>query len=135
MKQYDKIYELKNNFAIVKLNGKYGFINELGIEICEPKYDIIFSFNNNNLITIIKLNGKYGIINIYGEELCEIKYDQIFFFNTYNYIRVFLNQKCGFINKQGQEIIKPIYDYDVVDDILDQYIKNHNRNLKLTQLL
>ena len=58
----------KKGWAIVKLNGKYGFINKQGKEVVEPIYDDIDPFDMEKKgWAIVKLNGKPGFINRKGE--------------------------------------------------------------------
>jgi hypothetical protein len=56
----------------VRLNSKWGFINQQNEEICPIKYDWVFDFYEG--IAQVKLNGKFGYIDTNGKELCEIKY-------------------------------------------------------------
>jgi hypothetical protein len=99
MKQYDCVWKFGNDYAVVRLNGKFGVINEYGQEICEIKYEYIYDTGHHDLY-IVKLNKKWGFINETGKEICEIKYN---------------SNELGYI--------------------LDKYIKNKNRNLKLNILL
>jgi hypothetical protein len=69
--------------------------------------------------------------NEIGEEICEIKYDDVAYFNNNGFAKILLNDKYGVINKYGQEIINSIYKYNEIDKILNNYIINKNRNLKL----
>jgi hypothetical protein len=98
MKKYDYIYEFINDFALVKLNDNWGFINEKGVEICSIKYDDVLDFENE--YARVRLNDKWGVIETNGDEICKIKYD-----------------------------------FNEIDYILEQYIKNQGRNLKLKQLI
>lgn len=42
---YDNIHEFFYGYAVVELNGKFGFINESGEEVCEIKYNYMSCFN------------------------------------------------------------------------------------------
>lgn len=64
--------------------GKYGYINEKGIEIITCQYDIAYAFNTNGLAPV----GKKVGINSYGKNL----------------------YKWGFINKAGELVIPMEYD-------------------------
>ena len=97
-KYYDAIIILGNGLIMVKLNGKYGFIDKQGKEICEPKYDYVDDFNNG--FAYIRLNGKYGFINEQGKEICEPKYDYVGYFKS-GFAEVRLNDKYGFIDTYG----------------------------------
>jgi len=65
---FEKIWDFKNGFATVLLNGKYGLINKLGKVVAEPNYDspetmdvkcgcVAFEVGNGP-IAIIDTNGK-----------------------------------------------------------------------------
>jgi uncharacterized protein YlzI (FlbEa/FlbD family) len=72
MKEYDYVSAYKNGFAKVLLNGKCGFINKNGEEICECKYDFVSDFDKK--FAVIELNGKYGFINDIGIEIIPCDY-------------------------------------------------------------
>jgi hypothetical protein len=134
MKHYDFIDDYYNGVARVKLNNKYGIINENGNEICEIKYDYCYNFNFDHNFAKVKLNNKYGYIDINGNEICEIKYDSIGVFID-GFAIVEINKKLGVINISGEEIFETKYNYDEIFNILDLYVINHERNLKLNQIL
>ena len=109
--KYDEVWDFNEGLAVVKLNGKYGYINKNGKEVTQLKYDREFHFSEG--LAAVKLNGKYGYINKNGKEVIPIKYDDAFDFRE-GLAVVKLNEKYGYINKNGKEVI-PIK-YDVVDD-------------------
>lgn len=82
----------------------------------------------------VRLNSKWGFIDQNNKELCEIKYNNVGIFDN-GFAKFELNNKYGFINEQGIEIIKPVYKYYEADKILNNYIKNQERNLKLNELV
>lgn len=55
---YDKIHDFFYGFAVVELDGKFGFVNEAGEEICEIKYGYMSCFNENGLAQITIPNTK-----------------------------------------------------------------------------
>ncbi|BCS81772.1 WG repeat-containing protein [Anaerocellum diazotrophicum] len=107
-----------DNLIEVKYKDKYGFVDKkTGEEIVAPKYDYIdYSDNFENLVPVI-VNNKRGLVSkITGREVLPIKYDYDSFlgaFSDYNgsyLVEIKLNRKVGLVNKNGIEIIKPIYD-------------------------
>jgi hypothetical protein len=71
--KYDWVGEFTDDFAGVKLNNKWGFINDSGQEICEIKYDEVKNFNNfSNGFAIVKLNDEYLYIDKQGNEYNEL---------------------------------------------------------------
>jgi hypothetical protein len=72
------------------------------------------------------------------KEICEIKYDFVSDFESIFAIAE-LNSKYGIINNYGHEVCEFKYSeneiYDIFKKYIKKYIKNHNRNLKLNQLV
>jgi hypothetical protein len=132
MKYYTFVSDFVDNIAYVILNGKYGYINEQYDEICEIKYDDAWPFINN--FARVKINNRWGFIDINCKEICDIKYDYVWNFKE-GFAYVSLNDNWGIINIKGEEIIKPIYNLDEIYNILNQYIKNKERNLKLNLMI
>ena len=110
MKNYDYSV-IFDGFTGVTLNGKWGFIDERGSEICEIKYDDVLNFKNG--YAGVGIGGKYGFINQQGKEICDIKYESVWDFQN-GFAPVKLNDKLGFIDMQGKEICPIKYD-DVTD--------------------
>lgn len=76
VKQYDYISEFKEGFAAVRLNQKWGFIDEDGNEICPIKYEFPTLFCEGYAGVGIH-KGKYfafGYIDTKGNEACEFVY-------------------------------------------------------------
>lgn len=111
--KYDLIspgtYQLfEEGLAAVKLNGKWGFITENGIEIIPVKYEDVGSFSSDGFAPV-KLNGKLGFIDKKGHEISPIKYDGVANFFQ-GVAAVELNGKLGFIDKRGLEILPIKYE-------------------------
>jgi hypothetical protein len=69
--KYDKVGQLgefKNDWAIVQLDKKFGFINDKGEETIKPTYDKIGQFGEFKADwAAVLLNGKKGFINLDGK--------------------------------------------------------------------
>ena len=92
----------------VVLNGKWGFIDETGREICPCKYDWVYDFCEG--LAKVKLNGKWGFIDTSGREICPIKYDGIgYFYKELSVVK--LNNKWGCIDTTGREVCPCIFDF------------------------
>lgn len=89
------------------INDKYGYIDEKGQVIVEPKYDLAYDLNEG--MAAFRLNGKYGFIDQKGGEIIPPKYDQTWKFIG-GYAAVKLDNKYGFIDKTGKEVIPLIYE-------------------------
>ena len=128
---------LSNNLRLVKLNGKYGFIDKSGTEVIPCKYDEADSFREG--LAKVVLKGKYGFVDKTGTEVIPCKYDAAESFSegiakaklkgndgyitqtgiwydnadknlSDNLRRVLLNDKWGFVDKTGTLVIPCKYD-------------------------
>jgi hypothetical protein len=106
-KGYDDVYSFSEGLAMVKLNGKWGFIDKTGKEIIPLKYDGAHSFSEG--LVVVELNEKYGFIDTTGKEVIPLKYDDAWSFSE-GLANVKLNGKWGIIDKTGKEVIPPKYD-------------------------
>lgn len=88
-------------------NDKYGYKNDKGKVIVEPKYDLAYNFDEG--MAAFRINGKYGFIDEKGREVVPAKYDNTWRFIG-GYAAVKLGDKYGFIDKTGKEVIVPIYE-------------------------
>lgn len=87
--------------------GKYGYKNDKGTLVIEPKYDLAYGPNEG--MAAFRLHGKYGYIDTSGREIVPPVYD-----NTWKYIGGFSaveqKGKFGFIDKTGKLVVPLIYD-------------------------
>ena len=101
----EKTYQIDSpcthGFLIVKLDGKYGFIDPERNLICEIKYDFVHTFYEG--FARVELNGKYGFIDGTGKEICEIKYDEADWKFTDGYAKVKADDKILYLDTQGRE--------------------------------
>jgi hypothetical protein len=105
-----------NNIAVVKINGKYGCINTKGKIIISPIYDHLDYYSDNGLIEY-ELNGKSGMIDTLGNKVVSNHYERIGSgWDTFieGFAVVTKNGKKGYINTNGEETIKCVYD-DAID--------------------
>lgn len=88
------------------VNDKYGYQDEKGNVVIEPKYDLAYPLEEG--MSAVRINGKYGYINQNGKEIVTPKYD-----NTWKFIGGFaavkLDNKFGFIDKNGKTVVPLIY--------------------------
>jgi len=139
--QYDHAWKFSEGMAAVKLDGKWGFIDKSGKIIVQPKYDYVEDFRDG--MVVVKLNGKYGFVDKSGKETVPPKYSRVggrvivsytttdgnkgsplnvpiynsVYFFQHGLIAVWLDDKCGFVDKLGNEVIplkysdaRPFYD-------------------------
>ena len=105
--KYDEAYNFSEGLAVVKLNGKYGFIDKSGKEVVPPKYENGGSFSEG--LAVVELNGKWGFIDKSGKEVVPPKYEDVRYFSEGLAI-VELNGKWGFVDKSGKEVVPLKYD-------------------------
>ncbi|MEG2289340.1 MAG: WG repeat-containing protein [Clostridium sp.] len=113
---YDYTTLFYNGLAIVYLDNKSGLINTKGEFLCEPNFSQIDWYGDSDIIPAAYIddngNFKYVCINKYGEILFETNYTKIMplMSNSQDILQVKKNNKVGYINKKGIEILSPIYD-------------------------
>lgn len=100
---------------IVKENGKYGLVNEDGVEIVKPIYDDIDYFSDGMARIKIRkdyLENYYGFINVKGEVVIEPKFAYAWdFFNGLAKVAHgdYWNRYLGFIDKKGNYVVETRY--------------------------
>lgn len=98
---------IHNGFVKVKLDGKFGFINEDDEEIVSCKYEYADDFYDG--MAKVKSEEGWGFVNEDGEEIISCKYEYATSFSD-GLARVKSEEGCGFINKDGEEIIPCKYE-------------------------
>lgn len=131
--KYEEAEPFHNGMAKVKLNGKYGFIDQTGKVVIPFKYDQCdlliqpdlrtdlfiskligsqqfkkFYAENENLISV-KMGDKFGLIDKFDKEVIPVKYDGGLHISE-SLIAAKLNNKSGYIDKTGKEVIPFIFD-------------------------
>jgi len=109
-KAYDYVGPTANMFGLrmIILNGKWGYIDDIGKEIVPPKYEDQWDFSEDGL-SKVKLGGKWGYVDKAGQEVIPPKYeDSRSFFEGLACVKQ--NGKWGYVDKTGQEVIPLQYD-------------------------
>ena len=118
---YDLILSSNGNgIRAVKLKGKWGFINKAGKEITKCKYDQIFNIEKDVLGRtsghFIQIGNSTEYVDANNKPLETYNnsngplfdgYEKYFFNGL---CQIWLNNKCGFINMKGEEVIPCIYE-------------------------
>lgn len=95
-------------YAKVRLNGKWGVIDEEGRERIAFKYE---EMGNIDGLLSARLNGKWGLIGLNGREVVPFVYDSIRDFSIHDrdiYVRS--DGKWGAIDRKGNELVPCQYD-------------------------
>ncbi len=97
--------------AVVKVGGKYGFINKTGIVAIAAKYELAGPFHDG--LAFVKVNGKYGYINKTGALVIPATFDEAYTFSEGLAHVAALNDlgfsRDGFIDKTGKLVIEAKY--------------------------
>lgn len=123
---FDKINKLNfvENLAVYNKDGKYGLVNKAGEIVVEPIYDFIEDFHDGMSAFFIQDISDYvkvGYFNNKGEVAIEpmpvaytLQSCDTYDVNFYNGVALYRQPKTykyGFIDKTGNFIIKPIYQW------------------------
>lgn len=100
---YDGYYERASAFrhgvAVVQIDGKWGIINQKGIEIIPPKYDHIDSFEGG--YAKVKIEGYNGLSNLNGDLIVQPNYEFISYAGE-GLFRVEQGDKIGYFDSEGK---------------------------------
>ena len=99
--------DLMQSYAVVKLNGKYGYIDRNKKNIIKPKFDYTDNFYEG--LAGVEINGKYGFIDKNGEIVIKPQFDNAGLFSE-GLAPVELKGKWGFVDKSGKFAINPQFD-------------------------
>lgn len=129
----DREYAFFEGLAMVRRNGKFGYIDQNGKEVIRPQYDFAYPFSEG--LAKVEKNGKYGFIDSKGRlavdfqfkdfeiQIKEIDptqpskptfrngyYDATGFFNK-GYAVVSKGNKMGIIDQEGNVVVPIKYDF------------------------
>jgi hypothetical protein len=114
--QFDNGPRFEKGFAVVQQKGKYGCIDREGKTTIPFEYDFAYpTLTRTPLVKLQKKGENYtnltGLANpLTGKILAPVKYESIYDFYD-GIAQVKQNNKYGFIDSTGKEIVKPVYDY------------------------
>ena len=74
------------SYAAVKINGKWGFIDNNGNIAIEPKFSDAKSFSNG--FAAVEIDGKWGFIDTTGKIVIDVQFDDAKYFNTHGCVLV-----------------------------------------------
>ena len=111
--QYNYVGDFYDGLAVVKLKGKWGWVDTKGHEVIPAKYEQIdnlsvapvYGFDEYGLC-VVRLNWQWGMINRHGEVVVPIKYDEIGGSWRENEAWVKLDGKYGTLKPNGKVFFK-----------------------------
>ena len=93
-------------------NGKWGFVDETGLEVIPFKYDMVKDFDLKMTgIAEVKFQGKWGIITKDDKVIIPFHYNFLYFDAKHNYIEVSWGERYGIIDIANNIIVPIIYYY------------------------
>ena len=95
---YQKASKFQHGVAVVQLDGKWGIINQKGIEIIPPKYDEISSFKDG--YAKVRIRGFNGLSNLKGELIVQPDYEYISYAGE-GLFRVEQGDMIGYFDSEG----------------------------------
>ena len=105
--KYDKAREFSEGLALVRTNGKYGYIDKNGTMVIPAKYADAWQFDGG--IAQVKIKDKWGFIDKFDKVVIPAKYDFAASF-TEGRSKVKIDGKWGYIDKSGAIVIPIKYD-------------------------
>jgi hypothetical protein len=110
---FEYIGKLIDNRAIIVDQGKIGYVNESGIIIIPPSYEVYPNYqsysNFKTGLAKVRKNGKAGLIDRNGKIFVPFNYGEIGVVS--DLIACMKNDRWGFIDKMGKERIKMTYGF------------------------
>jgi WG containing repeat len=89
----------------IKIEEKWGFVNQEGEIVVEPQYDEAFHFSEG--LAAVKKDGKFGFINTNGEVVIDYQYGQVDSFKEGVAYTITINNdevEEGFINQENEKL-------------------------------
>ena len=103
---YNDIGENKDEYTLVLLNDKFGYMDKNGDEKITPQYLSATSFEQG--YAIVGIESGFGIINKKNEIVIPMIYDDIYIQSGYVYVT--MDNKKGLLDLSGNEILPVAYD-------------------------
>lgn len=104
---YDEINEISDNFYTVKLNGKYGALNNFGQVIIEPRFEQLGDFKNG--FAYYRSDNKSGFVSKDGY-VHKAEFDWLSDFGADKIAVVKKVNSYGLVNESGKIILETKYD-------------------------
>lgn len=105
--KYDVIRAFYNGYAKAAVNDKWGIVDPSGKEVVEAIYDEVGDYYNNT--TWAKKGKDYGLVHN-GQFIKIDDVSEFGAFGTQDLIAAKKDAKWGFVNFEGQWVLKPLFD-------------------------
>jgi Caspase domain/WG containing repeat len=113
--QFDDAHIFKEGLALIKQNGKWGFIDKTGKIIIQSQFELLGGIFENPIIfseglAKIKQNGRYGYVDRTGKTVIQYQFDKAFDFKE-GLAFIEQNGKWGLIDNTGRMVVQPQFEY------------------------
>ena len=95
---YEQAKEFQHGVAVVQMNGRWGVINQKGMQVIPPKYDKIETFEDG--YAKVRIKGFSGLTNLKGEVIVKPNYEYISYAGK-GLFRVEQGDKVGYFDTKG----------------------------------
>ena len=95
---YEEAKEFQHGVAVVQMNGRWGVINQKGMQVIPPKYDKIGTFQNG--YAKVRIKGFSGLTNLKGKVIVQPDYEYISYAGK-GLFRVEQGDKVGYFDSKG----------------------------------
>jgi len=111
--KYDFVMPFNNGFSYVRLNYKWGIIEQNGKELLEPIAKQVSPFDENGL-SVVNIDGKYGVINANKKWILPLEYAWIELKSGFIQVRND-ERKVALFTTEGKVLTDFKYDYFRLD--------------------
>jgi serine/threonine-protein kinase len=105
--EFDAAEEFSEGLAAVKIDNKYGYIDQIGEVVIQPQFDAANKFSEG--LAAVKIDNKYGYIDQTGQVVSQPRFDFAWNFSE-ELAAVGIDNKWGYINKTGEVVIQLQFD-------------------------
>jgi hypothetical protein len=95
----------RETLSAVQLQGKWGYVNPLGETVIQPDFDKVTEFREK--LAKVEVNRRWGVIDTAGNTVIQPAFDAILSTADPRLLLVALEQRYGYYNSNGREIIPP----------------------------
>lgn len=104
---FEELQPMSDGFLGVRINGKYGFVDEWGRLRIANRYDSVTHFSSN--MAAVKMMGRWGYIDKSEHLVVQPRFDCACPFRG-TVAMVKKNGKFGLVNAEGQTVVPTVYD-------------------------
>lgn len=112
--KFKSVKEFSEGLAAVQIKDKWGFIDKTGLEVIAAEYYEVQSFSDGLSVAKKGVLEKSGYIDTKGVEALPFTFGSVgSFHNGFAKVAALVDSKLkyGFIDKSGNRVVNPVYDY------------------------